>query len=95
MKLPIVNPQFQVNPETTVSIHDEGIVILHLGQGRLYRCNGTGARIWRGLEQHLPVDAIAGQVSREFHIAHAAAREHALRFLSQLERHSLIQRRAA
>ena len=95
MKLRVVNPQFQLVPEAAASVHDDGIVILHAGQGRLYRTNATGARVWRGVEQGLPVDAIAGQVSREFQIAPAIAREHAVRFLGELERHSLIQRRAA
>ena len=91
----IVNPQFQVNPDAAASLHDEGIVILHLGQGRLYRSNATGASIWRGVEQQLALDAIAGQVSREFCIEPATAHEHTLRFLGHLEKHSLIHRRAA
>jgi hypothetical protein len=86
---------FTVNPEATASFHDDGVVVLHLGQGRLYALNGTAAHIWRGIEQRLSLDAIADQVAREFQIAAAAAREHTLRFLAELERHALIVRAVA
>ncbi len=86
------NQIFQVDPEASTGIHEGGMVILHLGQGRLYRCNGTGARIWRGIEQHLPAGTIAEQVSGEFQIALGIALEHTVRFLGELERHTLIHR---
>lgn len=84
---------FHVNPEASAGVHENGMVILHLGQGRLYSCNGTGARIWHGIEQRLTVEAIAERVSGDFQIARATALEHTVRFLSELERHTLIQRR--
>ena len=89
------NPSFQVDPEAAASIHEDGIVILHLTRGRVYSCNGTGARIWRGVEQELPLNEIADQVMGEFRIAGATAHEHTVQFLGELERHSLIRRRAA
>jgi hypothetical protein len=86
---------FAVNPEAAASIHDDGIVILHTGQGRLYTSNGTGARIWRGVEQQLPLEAIAEEISGEYRIARTTAREHTVRFLAELERNALIHREAA
>ena len=85
---------FTVNPEATASFHDEGIVILHAGKGTLYKSNGTGARIWRGIEQQLSLEAIADKISSEYRIARAAAREDTLRFLTALERNALIHREA-
>ncbi|HEY6766671.1 MAG TPA: PqqD family protein [Candidatus Sulfotelmatobacter sp.] len=85
---------FAVNPETAASIHDSGIVILHIGNGQLYASNGTGARIWRGIEEQLSLEAIADQISNEYQIARATAREHVVRFLAELRRHTLIQREA-
>lgn len=86
---------FSVNPEAVASFHDDGIVILHTGVGRLFTSNGTGARIWRGVERRMPLEAIAEEVSGEYKIARTTAREHAVRFLTELERHTLIQRGSA
>lgn len=86
---------FAVNPEVTASIHDTGIVIFHTGSGRLYSSNGPGARIWRGLDQQLPFHDIVDEISDEFQIPGSAAREHVFRFVAELERHTLIQKRTA
>jgi len=82
---------FTVNPEAAVSFQDDGIAILHAGSGRLFTSNQTGARIWRGLEQHLSLDAIAEKISTEYQIARTIAREQTIRFLSDLEQHALVQ----
>jgi hypothetical protein len=85
---------FAVNPEAAASVHDSGIVILHIGNGQLYASNGTGARIWRAVEEQLSLEAIADEISDAYQIARATAREHVLRFLAELERHTLIHREA-
>jgi hypothetical protein len=85
---------FTVNPEASVSFHDDGIVILHTGKGYLFTSNGTGARIWRGVERRLPLEAIAKEISSDYQIALSAAREDTVRFLAELERHTLIRREA-
>ena len=86
--------RFTVNPETTASVHDDGIVILHIGNGRLYASNGMGARIWRGVEQQLSVVAIAEEVSGDQAITQTSAREQVVHFLEELEQHGLVQRKA-
>lgn len=83
---------FSVNPEAAASFHDDGIVILHTGKGYLFTSNGTGARIWRGVEQRLPLEAIAEEISAWHQIALTTAREHTARFLAQLEEQKLIRR---
>jgi hypothetical protein len=85
---------FSVNPEAAASFHDDGIVILHTGKGSLFTSNETGARIWRGVERQLPLEAIAEEISGEYNIARTTAREHTGRFLAELERHKLIRREA-
>lgn len=85
---------FTVNPEAVASFHDGGIVILHTGVGRLFTSNGTGARIWRGVERQLPLEAIAEELSGEYKIARTTARDDTARFLAVLERHTLIRREA-
>ena len=86
---------FTVNPEAAASFHDEGIVILHAGNGRLFSSNETGASIWRGVERQLPLEAIAEEISGEYEIARTTAREHTARFLAELERQTLIRREVA
>ena len=89
------NMSFTVNPEAVRSFHDSGLVILHAGNGRVFTSNETGARIWRGIEQQLPFESIASEISNAYHIARVTAREHTLRFLTALEQQSLIKREVA
>ncbi len=89
----ITQTSFTVNPETVRSFHEDGVVILHAG--RLFRSNETGARIWRGIEQHLPLETIAEEISSVFQIARATAREHTVNFLAALEQQALIKREVA
>ena len=91
----INNITFSVSPEATASAHDDGIVILHTGKGRVFSSNKTGALIWRALEQRRSVEGIAEDISREFQIAGTTARAHTLNFLAALERQALIQREVA
>jgi hypothetical protein len=91
----ISDMSFSVNPEAAASFHDDGIVILHTGKGYLFTSNGTGARIWRGVEQRLPLEAIAEEISSWHQIALTTAREHTARFLAQLEQQKLIRREVA
>lgn len=91
----ISNFSFSVSPEATASVHDDGIVILHTGKGRVFSSNKSGALIWRGIEQRRSLDGIVEEISREFQIAGTTAHVHALNFLTALERQALIQREVA
>lgn len=86
--------EIRINSDAAASIHEDGIVILHVDQGRLFSSNRTGAYIWRCIEQRVSFEAIAEKISSEYQIARTTAREHTARFLAELERHSLIHRRA-
>ncbi len=88
----INNFSFSVSPEASASAHDDGIVILHVGKGRVFSSNKTGALIWRGIEQRRSFDGIVDQISGEFQIAGPTARAHTLTFLAALERQALISR---
>ena len=89
------NFSLSLSPEATASTHDDGIVILHTGKGRIFSANKTGALIWRGLEQRRSLDAIVSEISGKFQIARTNAREHTLSFLAALEQQSLIKREVA
>ena len=91
----ITEISFTVNPDAVRSFHDDGVVILQPGTGRLFTSNETGARIWRGIEQQLPLETIATEISTAFQIARTTAREHTLNFLTALEQQGLIKREVA
>lgn len=88
----IGNFSFSATPEAAASFHDEGVVILHTGKGRLFASNKTGAHIWRGVEQQLSLDIIAQGISSEYQIELNTAREHTYSFLTELQRQTLVQR---
>ena len=91
----ITKISFTVNPEAVRSFHDDGVTILHAGNGRLFTSNETGARIWHGIEQQLPLETIAQEISSAYQIARTTAREHTLNFLAALEQQTLIKREVA
>ena len=84
--------RIRLNRGIAASIHDDGIAILHVPSGRIFTSNQAGARIWRYLEQQLPLQAIAAEISREYGIDRAAAQEDMARFLAELERNGLTER---
>ncbi len=79
------------NPAAAASVHEDGIAILHTGNGNMFVSNEAGARIWRGVERQLSLQAIAEEISTEYQIPQTTAREHTAHFLADLERHQLIQ----
>jgi hypothetical protein len=82
---------FTVNPEVASSVHDNGIVLLHVASGHLYTSNSTGARIWRGLEEHLSPETIADEINDEYQIGRTMAQEHVQCFIAELQQRRLIE----
>jgi hypothetical protein len=86
--------RFRTSPAAAPSFNEEGIVILHTGKGRLFSSNHTGAQIWLGIEQQLPVEIIVQRISGEYQVPQNVVREQTFSFLDQLQRNELVQRRA-
>ena len=86
--------RIRLNPEASASIHDDGLVILHVPSGRIFASNRTGARVWQCLKRQLPLEAIAAEISHTYGIDRATAREDAANFLAELERNGLTERGA-
>ena len=86
---------FSLSPEASAFAHDDGIVILHTGKGRVFSSNKAGALIWRGIEQRQSLAGIVDEISGEFQIAGTTAREHTINFLAALEQQALITREVA
>ena len=95
MRNEISNYIFSVSPEATSSAHDDGIVILHTGKGRVFSSNQTGTVIWQAIEQRRSLDSIVEEISKQFQIAATTARAHTLKFLAALEQQALIRREVA
>jgi len=80
--------------EVTASPHDDGLVILHIPTGRIYRCNRVGSRIWEGLAGGLDPSSISMEVSREYGVAESLVQTHTTRFVNELERCGFVTRAA-
>jgi len=80
------------SPEIRLSAHGDGLVILHIPSGRVFVCNSTGCRIWKGVLKGSSADAVSEDISREFGVAPALAREHTKAFVTKLEQQGLLLR---
>lgn len=95
MENSIYKSDIKINPEAVASAHEDGVVILDNGKGRLYSSGPAGAYIWKCVEQQLSLEGIAEKLHTDFQIDLTTAREHTSRFLEQLLGNGLIERRAA
>lgn len=86
---------FVTSPDVSASIHDDGVVFLHVTDGCVFASNRTGAHIWQGLEQQLSTTLIAEHISRRYRISTVTAQADTARFIAQLEARHLVERRAA
>src|SRR5258708_31031965 len=80
--------------EVRASAHDDGLVLLHIPTGLVYRCNRTGSRIWQGLASGLDLESISREVSREYGVAEYLVETHTSRFLDELEACGFVTRAA-
>jgi hypothetical protein len=87
-----VSNGFVASSYVTSSVHEGGVVFFHSENGRLFSSNHTGAAIWNGIKEGLPVDAIARQISDENAIDFEIALTDVERFIDELSRRELIAR---
>jgi coenzyme PQQ synthesis protein D (PqqD) len=92
MRNQICIQRIKLNPKAAASIHNDGLIVLHVPSGRIFISNQIGALIWKCLDQRLPLDAVAASISREYGIDRATAQDDAARFLAELERNGLAER---
>ena len=91
MKIRSNSLTFTVNRNVASSIHDNGIVLLHIANGQMFASNPTGARIWRGVEERQSMEMIVSDISNDYQIDWSTACGHVERFLVELEQQKLIQ----
>jgi len=92
MKMGSNDLRFAVNPKVASSVHDNGIVLLHLANGHLFASNAAGARIWRGVEERQPLEVIVNDINDAYQIGQTTAWVHVEAFLAELEQKELIKR---
>ena len=75
------------------SVHGEGAVFLHVRDARLFAVNPVGVDIWKGLERQLDSDAIIAELRERYSAPCEEVRAHVIRFIHELERAGLAERR--
>jgi len=75
-------------------IEGDGLVVLHIGRGFLFRANATGARVWRGLAGNRPRRLIARDLSLEFGVPQEVVEKDIDEFVADLESNGLVGRRS-
>ncbi len=55
----------KASPSVRANVTDDGLVLLHIDQGKIFSSNTTGARIWQLLEEGLEANDIANKVATE------------------------------
>ena len=93
--IPTAKGQLRVNPHTTASVSDDGLVVFHVPSGRIFSSNRVGARLWKSIEQLVPFDRIVTDLSSEYGVPLDAARKDAEGFVAELERNELVERGAS
>ncbi len=76
--------------DVKASVHEDGLVLLHAGRGRVFSANRVGAHIWRGLTEGQSPELVAAAISREFEVPAERAHEDTIAFVAQLERAGLL-----
>ena len=75
------------------SVHEGGAVFLHLQDARLFAAGSVGADIWKGLERQLDSEAIAAKLHERYGVPYETTRADVIRFIHELERAGLVERR--
>jgi|SRR5579864_1984220 len=83
---------FAVTPDIQASVHEDGIVLLHIPTGRVFQSNRIGARIWQALSGGLQPDVIATEISRDYGVPQDLAARDTASFLNALEHHGFVTR---
>ena len=68
-----------------MSAHGEGLVLLDIASGRIFVCNDTGARIWRGLANGCSALGISEEISRDYGVQKEIVQHDTDAFLHELD----------
>jgi Coenzyme PQQ synthesis protein D (PqqD) len=72
----------------------DGLAVLDMGRGTVFKANAVGAEIWRELiEQQRDTESVAETLAGRFDVSPAQAREDVNRFVGQLCKEGLVSSR--
>jgi hypothetical protein len=89
---PCTRRAITASPDVRVSAHGDGLALLHVPSGRVYVCNLTGCRIWKGVLGGRTPEAVSEEISRDFGVVEDLARQDTAAFVSELERYGFLVR---
>lgn len=72
------------------TVTSDGIVLLDIGNGKIFNSNAVGSRIWVKLQEGLDVDTITAQISSEFNVSHERLRPDIEEFIDALKISGLV-----
>jgi len=81
---------YAINGEVAHREIEGQILILRPDDNFLYTLNGSGRLIWQGIVKKKKLSAIIKNVSKEFGLPEATARQDVLAFVSELEAKGII-----
>jgi hypothetical protein len=82
----------QLSADLRTVIDEDGAVLLHLTQGKIVRCNRTGATIVDLLSRQFDQEQITAEFGRIYEISPASADADVRVFLASLEEQGLLHR---
>jgi Coenzyme PQQ synthesis protein D (PqqD) len=79
-------------PSETIrsTVTKDGVVLLDVGNGKIFNSNAVGARIWLKLQEGLDVDTITAQISVEFNMPPERVRPDVEEFLEKLKSNGIV-----
>lgn len=69
---------------------DNEVVLLDTRSGRYFSLNKTGARVWQGITEGIPVADVARDVASTWSVPFEIAERDTQRLLGELERRALV-----
>jgi len=90
----MVQPEdrFRGRPDVTARDADDGLLVMKLATGEVWRLNQLGSAVWRMLDGATDVARIATALGREFDATTAAILNDVTKLLEDLASQELIER---
>src|SRR2546423_9358176 len=82
---PVDFSSLHASGDVKASVHERGVVLLHVGKGVVFAANQVGAVIWDGIVARTSFDKLSDSISRDFEISRTVAQKDMWTFVAQLE----------
>jgi hypothetical protein len=81
-----------MTPSETIrsTVTKDGVVLLDIGNGKIFNSNAVGSRIWVKLQDGLDVDTITAHVSAEFNVPPERLRPDVEDFIEKLKVNGIV-----